>query len=91
MPIEIVKSSPKAMAIREGKSKERESKSVYNFEGLEDGQSFTVPFAECNWKSLRTIVYKKNANYRKADGSQDREFAFIKHDNLQLVEVARIK
>lgn len=90
MPIEVRKSSPKADAIRENKSKERESKSLYDFEVLEVGMSFTVPLAECNWKSLRTTVYKKNKEYRRADGSQDREFAFIKHDELNLVEVARI-
>jgi hypothetical protein len=90
MSIEFTKSSPQALAIRERKASEQSTKAFYDFDRLNDGESFTVPIAECNWKSLRTIVYKKNKEFRRGDGTQGREFIFIKHDDLGICEVARI-
>lgn len=84
MPVQIVESSPKAAEAAESKKAKREE--AYPFEQLEVGQSFTVPLAECNWKSLRVITYQRNAKYKG-----EREFAFVKHDDLKLAEVARIK
>jgi hypothetical protein len=83
VPIEIVESSPQAKEAAETKRKKRAE--MYPFEQLEVGQSFTVPLDECNWKSLQTIVYKRNA------ANEDREYTFVKHDGLNLAEVARIK
>lgn len=85
MPIEIVESSPKAAEAKVAKN-ENDSR-LYPFDELKQGQSFTVPMNECNWKSLRVMVYQHNS--RKAISFK--EFAFIKHDDLGLVEVARIK
>lgn len=83
MAIQITESSPKAAEAAKVKRETRAE--MYPFDQLNVGQSFTVPFDECNWKSLRIIVYKRNAKYKG-----EREFAFIKHDDLSLVEVARI-
>uniref|UniRef100_A0AAU7YTV7 Uncharacterized protein n=1 Tax=Stenotrophomonas phage vB_SmaS_QH3 TaxID=3229738 RepID=A0AAU7YTV7_9CAUD len=83
MPVQIVASSPKAKEVAETKREQRAE--MYPFDQLEIGQSFTVPLDECNWKSLRIIVYKRNAKYKG-----EREFSFLKHDDLNLVEVARI-
>jgi len=84
MAIQIVESSPKAKEAAETKREQRAE--MYPFEQLNVGQSFTVPLDECNWKSLRIITYKRNKKY---DG--EREFTFVKHDDLGLAEVARIK
>lgn len=84
MPIQIVESSPKAKEVIETKREQRAE--MYPFEQLEVGKSFTVPLDECNWKSLRIITYKRNKKYEG-----EREFAFIKHDDLKLAEVARLK
>jgi hypothetical protein len=84
MPIQIVESSPKAAEVIEQKKAKREE--TYPFEQLEVGKSFTVPLDECNWKILRVITYQRNARYKG-----EREFAFIKHDDLKLAEVARLK
>lgn len=83
MAIQIVESSPKVKEASETKREQRGE--MYPFDQLQVGQSFTVPIDECNWKSLRIITYKRNAKYKG-----EREFAFVKHDDLQLVEVARI-
>lgn len=91
MSIEIVSSSPQALALKKGTKTSEKPASAYPFESLEVGQSFTVAIDACNWKSLRTIVYRKNREYKKADGSHDRKFAFLKHDDLKVVEVARIE
>lgn len=84
MSVLIVESSPKAKEVTESKREQRAE--MYPFEQLQPGQSFTVPIDECNWKSLRIITYKRNAKFKG-----EREFAFVKHDDLKLVEVARIK
>lgn len=89
--VSIVGSSPQALALREKKETGPHPTAFYPFESLEPGQSFTVAISACNWKSLRTIVYRKNREFRKADGSHDRRFAFLKHDDLGVVEVARIE
>lgn len=81
MAIEIVSSSPKAQAL----SPDLKQNEKYPFDTLNVGQSFTVKLAECNWKSLRVCVYQRNA--RSKDG---RRWVFIKHDDLQLAEVARV-
>lgn len=83
MPVQIVASSPKAKEAAETKRKTRGE--MYPFEQLQVGQSFTVQLDECNWKSLRIITYKRNAKFKG-----EREFTFVKHDYLNLVEVARI-
>lgn len=84
MAVSIVESSPKVKEVKKNKQEQRGE--MYPFEQLEVGQSFTVPLAECNWKSLRIIVYKRNAKFKG-----EREFVFVKHDDLQLCEVARIQ
>lgn len=92
MSIKIMQSSPQAVAVMNGEPKPQAVQPIkYPFDELEKGTSFTIPLDECNWKSLRTVVYQRNAKYRRADGTCDKEFLFIKHDDLGLVEVARIK
>lgn len=83
MNIEIVASSPLAQEV--AKKHAAASKVLYPFADLEIGQSFTILIAECNWKSLRTLVYQKNA--RSMEGVK---FKFLKHDDMGLIEVARI-
>lgn len=90
--IEICDSSPAAKDLAAKAS----SGGLYPFDKLQVGQSFKLNLEGCNWKSLRTIVYKRNASERKAEAASVRnetakEFAFIKHDALGVVEVARIK
>lgn len=79
-PFNIVTSSPQAL-----QSKGEPDKTAYPFDSLAVGQSFTAQIKEVNWKSIRTSVYQRNS--RSKDG---RQFKFIKHDDLGVVEVARI-
>lgn len=85
MSFEITNSSPQAQAaVKEA----AEMQVKYPFDKLQVGQSFTAKLSECNWKSLRICVYQHNARQRaNATGV---EFKFIKHDELGLVEVARV-
>lgn len=85
MSFEITHSSPQAVAAAK---EAEESQNKYPFDKLQVGQSFTAKLSEINWKSLRTSVYQRNTRERaKESGVQ---FKFIKHDGLDLVEVARI-
>ena len=81
MAFEIVESSPKAKQV----TKSKNAAETYPFDQLEIGQSFTAKTDEINWKSLRICVYQRNARNKGA-----KEFAFIKHDDLGICEVARI-
>lgn len=81
MTFQIVASSPKAKEV----SPKHKQNETYPFEQLEVGQSFTAKLDEVNWKSLRICVYQRNARSKGA-----KEFAFIKHDDLGVCEVARI-
>jgi hypothetical protein len=78
MDIKITESSPKALA-----NKKTHENELYPFESLQVGQSFTVPTEEISWKSLRICVYQRNKKKLK-------RFAFVKHDDLGLCEVARL-
>jgi hypothetical protein len=83
MAINIVASSPKAAEVQE-KPGACIGAVKYPFAELQVGQSFTVPKAEANVKSLRT---------RAAQVSKDgKKFVVVVHDDLTppLVEVARI-
>jgi hypothetical protein len=75
----IVESSPQA----KGAKPKPKSNALYPFDSLAIGQSFTAKLEEVNWKSLRICVYKQNAKTEK-------QFKFIKHDDLGLCEVARV-
>lgn len=79
MPIEIVSSSPQALDA--AKNGVKNSK-TYPFDKLEVGKSFTIPYDECNLQSLQVITSRKSKG--------DKKFKMIKHDALQVVEVARI-
>jgi len=80
MAIQIVVSSPKA-AEAEAVKGEAVGAVKYPFAELGVGQSFTVPKAEANVKSLRT---------RAAQVSKDgKRFVVIIHKEHSLVEVAR--
>lgn len=81
MEFKITESSPKAKSI----NPDMKSNAVYPFDQLEVGQSFTIKKSACNWKSLRVVVSQRNARAKGA-----KEFAFIMHDEIDLVEVARI-
>lgn len=85
MSFEIMQSSPQALAVANEAS---EQQAKYPFDKLEVGKSFTAPLSEVNWKSLRTCVYQRNTRER-ANGTGV-EFKFIKHDDLGVVEVARV-
>lgn len=87
MEINFIGLSPQALAI---KNKEAEAKkpAMYPFDDLEVDKSFTIPIDQCNWKSLRICMYKKNAEYKQL--GIEKQLIFIKHDALGLVEVARI-
>jgi hypothetical protein len=86
MAIEITSSSPQALTHAQ-EALNVEAK--YPFDKLQPGQSFTVPFKECpKWKALRTNVYARNS--RAAAKGTNVQFKFIKHDDLELIEVARI-
>lgn len=75
----IVESSPQA----KGAAPKPKANVLYPFDSLEVGQSFTAKLDEVNWKSLRICVYKQNAK-------SDKQFKFVKHDDLGVAEVARI-
>jgi hypothetical protein len=75
MTIEIVSSSPKALEAAKAAVR-------YPFDKLEVGQSFTVPAADCNVASLQAIASRKSKKGVK--------FKVIRHDDLAVVEVARI-
>lgn len=80
MAIQIVASSPKAAEVEAVKG-ETVGAIKYPFAELGVGQSFTLPKADANVKSLRT---------RAAQVSKDgKRFVVVVHDDLQLVEVAR--
>lgn len=81
MAFEIVQSSPKAKEV----AKTKNGQETYPFDQLEVGQSFTAKLDEVNWKSLRICVYQRNS---RSNGVK--EFAFIKHDDLGICEVACI-
>ena len=81
MPIHIVDSSPKA--IEKAKAKALAPKKVkYPFNELEVGKSFTVPFDEGKYTSLRSLCFQKRIDKK--------EFELIVHEDLKLWEVARI-
>lgn len=82
----IVEMSPAAKALME----KREANGItakisYPFDDLEPGKSFTFAITSVNWKSLRVLTYKQNKLHAGV-----KEFAFIKHDDIGVVEVARI-
>lgn len=82
----IVDSSPAALALIEKRKADGQApRPNYPFEELEPGKSFTFQTSAVNWESLRTMVYKKNKLHKGA-----KEFVFIKHDDIGVVEVARI-
>ena len=83
---EIIESSPVAMAMHKEKPSARgQSFEKYPFNSLNLGDSFTVPFEFEKWKALRANVHNRNAR------SNGKEFAFIRHEELKLFEIARIK
>lgn len=82
----IVESSPAAKALADRRAaSDAPLRASYPFDDLKLGQSFTYKIDAVNWKSLRVLMYKKNKEY-----AGTREFAFLKHDDVGIVEVARI-
>ncbi len=82
MTIQIVASSPKAAEVDEHKG-EAVGAVKYPFNELAVGQSFTLPKAGANVKSLRTRASQVSVNGKR--------FVVVVHDDLTppLVEVAR--
>lgn len=81
MPFNIFQSSPQA--IEEAKKpKVVVGRQHYPFDKLEPGQSFAVPMAEANVKSLRV-----RCGQLSKDGKQ---FTLVVHKETNVVEVARI-
>jgi hypothetical protein len=79
MSIEIVTSSPQAI---EAAKETTRGQTLYPFDKLEVGQSFTLPAAECNIASLQVVTSRKS--------KKGKRFKMIQHDALGIVEVARI-
>lgn len=79
MSIQIVASSPKALEV--AKEKPHSNGATYPFNELEVNQSFTLPKAEANVKSLQVIASRKSKGGKR--------FVVVVHDELSLVEVAR--
>ena len=79
MSIEIVSSSPKAL---EAAKEATKGNPRYPFDKLEVGQSFTIPVAECNLASLQVIASRKSKKVKK--------FKILRHEDLGVIEVARI-
>ena len=84
MSIQIVASSPQAEEIRKNPNAVVKTglRTRYPFDKLEIGQSFTLPKAEANLKSIRLIASRKSK-----DGKR---FEVLEHETPPVVEVARI-
>lgn len=81
MGIEIVDSSP--LAVELAKTVVATPKATrYPFKDLQVGKSFTVPIAEANVASLQSLC-----SQRSKDG---KVFKFIRHDDMGVIEVARV-
>lgn len=78
MEFEIVPSSPKALALKS----QPKANTLYPFDALENGQSFTVKLEGANLPSLQAIASRKSKN--------GKQFRVLRHEDLQVVEVARI-
>lgn len=88
MPYPIVECSPKARAmIAEGvvplNDAIKTNTKKYPFDALEIGAAFTVPFSENNELSIRQLKIRYGKKLK-------RSFTVIKHNEHQLIEVARI-
>lgn len=84
MTIQIVASSPQAEELRKNPNAivTQGQRTVYPFDKLEIGQSFTLPKAEAKIKSIKLIASRKSK-----DGKR---FTVIEHESPAVVEVARI-
>jgi len=79
MSIVITDASPQAMSPQPTGAVQKQ---VYPFEQLEVGKCFTIPAAEANVKSLRTIASRKSKDGKK--------FVVVEHgEPHNCVEVAR--
>ena len=79
--------SPVAAAIAAGEAPKTARSSQftkkYPIDDLQPGTCFTVPIADANVKSLKTLASKHSKN--------GKEFTVITHEDLNVVEFARIK
>ena len=78
--------SPIAQAIKDGThvdAKPEQFKKKYPIDDLQPGTCFTLPKAEANVKSLKTLASKRSVN--------GKVFKVIVHDNPAVVEFARIE
>lgn len=84
MSVQIVASSPQAEALANDPNAviAGQRRTIYPFNKLQKGQSFTVPKADAKIKSIRLIAKRKSV-----DGKQ---FAVIEHESPAVIEVARI-
>jgi hypothetical protein len=86
MEIEIKPFSPKAAELQTKNEKSATKGLAYNpiypFDKLEVGQCFTVPISANKEASLQVIASRKS--------KKGRTFRMIKHENLGIIEVARI-
>lgn len=79
MSIVITDASPQAMAEQPANEI---AKAIYPFDQLEPGKCFTIPKAEANVRSLRTIASRKSKDGKK--------FVVVEHgEPHNCVEVAR--
>ena len=82
MNTKIVQSSILLAELAEKKKKT--CASIYPFEDLECGQSFTEPLDHLKLNSLRSIVSRRNKK-------QDKFFVVAVHEDLNLIEVGRVE
>jgi len=79
--------SPVAAAIAKGEApkpaKSSQFTKKYPIDDLQPGTCFTIPVAEANVKSLKTLASKHSKN--------GKEFTVITHEEMGVVEFARIK
>lgn len=83
MSIPIVQSSSKAAEIAKLYEQQKHTLTVYPFDQLEVGQSFSVELDEKKYKSIHAIASRKGKMQKK-------KFVVIRHTDLNLLEVARI-
>lgn len=81
MTIEIVESSPQAIELAK-QPQERPGLAVYPFNKLEVGQSFRLKLSEANVASIQSLCSRKS--------KKGKTFKMVKHEDIDVLEVARI-
>jgi hypothetical protein len=80
--IEIVQSSPEALKLADTATDEFIRSTTYPFDKLEKGQSFTLKLSEAKLGSIQSLCSRKSRG--------GKVFKMIKHEALDVLEVARL-